>query len=324
MSGHLIDIISFGSVFLIMAAYSFLVYRHKERNKEFDWKKRISPSTPLPVDEVVTSSTLLKDQNFSEQYFKSKLVRIEGLREWLLHGGISMSPSLFLAIFALVGLICGSIFHFILHLSVVTSFLLGVGLSLMIPWILVLYLTSRQKNKFLEDFPTALDTMRRALRAGYSADRTMEMVAEQQTGLVGEVFRVITEKMRLGESAETVMAEMANRLGINEFRMLSIVFILQRETGGSLAEAMESYSKIIRARTSLQKKIKALSAEVRVTAMILSAVPFFILGAVYVTSPRYLDPLFFTERGNHLLLVGGAMLVVGIGVMFRMAYKEVY
>ena len=140
MSGHLIDIISFGSVFLIMAAYSFLVYRHKERNKEFDWKKRISPSTPLPVDEVVTSSTLLKDQNFSEQYFKSKLVRIEGLREWLLHGGISMSPSVFLAIFALVGLICGSIFHFILHLSVVTSFLLGVGLSLMIPgfWCFIL------------------------------------------------------------------------------------------------------------------------------------------------------------------------------------------
>ena len=65
MSGHLIDIISFGSVFLIMAVYSFLVYRHKERDKLFDWKKRISPSRPLPVEEEVTSSTLLKDQNFS-------------------------------------------------------------------------------------------------------------------------------------------------------------------------------------------------------------------------------------------------------------------
>ncbi|MBY0292903.1 MAG: type II secretion system F family protein [Alphaproteobacteria bacterium] len=324
MREHFIDIISFGSIFLVMAIYVFFVYYRKIKNEKFDWKKRISASPSLLVDEKVTSTSLLKDQSYSEQHFKSKLVRVEGLREWLQHGGITVSPSLFIAIFALVGLISGSIFYFILHLNGIISVLLGVGLSLMIPWILVLYLTSRQTNLFLNDFPTALDTMRRALRAGYSADRTMEMVAEQQAGLVGEVFRVITEKMRLGESAETVMAEMSNRLGINEFRMLSIVFILQRETGGSLAEAMESYAKIIRARTSLRKKIKALSAEVRVTAMILSAVPFFILGAVYITSPRYLDPLFFTERGNHLLLVGGAMLVVGIGIMFRMAYKEVY
>jgi len=102
-----------------------------------------------------------------------------------------------------------------------------------------------KKNKFLEEFPIALDMIHRALRAGHSSERALEMVAARSTGPLGGVFQQISDKIRLGEPPEIVLAEMSNRIGIDEFRMLSIVLVLQRETGGSLAESVENFSKII-------------------------------------------------------------------------------
>lgn len=123
---------------------------------------------------------------------------------------------------------------------------------------------------------------------------------------------------------EIALAEVANRLGIEEFRMLAIVLILQRETGGSLAEVTDNFANIIRARENLRKKVQSLTAEVRVTAIILTSIPIFIFGIIYVVNRTYFNPLFYTEKGHILLLIGGGMLVSGIAIIMKMAYREYY
>ncbi len=312
---------------IILVGYAFFIafYRLRKKDEEvFDWKRRLSESGSILKEEGDAALSLIKDQSTPDTYFKSKLPKVEGLRQWIQHAGLDTNPVLFISICVMIGLSIFSLFYLIWHINLLFSCLVGAAAAFVFPWVFIAYLTSRQKNMFLVEFPIALDVIRRALRAGYSADRSLEMVSEQQKGPIGKVFHTISHKMRLGEPAEAVLAEMSNRLGIDEFRMLSIVLILQRETGGSLAEAADNFAKIIRARQNLRKKIKALTAEVRVTAMILGALPFFILGAVFVSSPHYLDPLFYTEKGHMLLLIGGTMLTFGIGTMVRMAYKEIY
>ncbi|HUX78874.1 MAG TPA: type II secretion system F family protein [Alphaproteobacteria bacterium] len=312
---------------LVVAGYVFFIffYRYREgTEKVIDWQRRLNEIGAFSQKEKEEALSLLKDQGSPDTYFKSKLPRVEGLRQWIQHAGLNINPAVFIALSFLVGLSIFLVFSLLWRVNLLLSCLIGAVFSFILPWLFIAILTNRRKKEFLNEFPIALDVIRRALRAGYSSDRALAMVSEQQKGPIGKIFNTISDKMRLGESPEAVLGDMANRLGIDEFRMLAIVLVLQRETGGSLAEATDNFAKIIRSRQSLRKKVKALSAEVRVTAMILAALPFFILGSVYFTSPHYLDPLFYTDRGHTLLIIGGVMLFLGIGIMIRMAYKDIY
>jgi tight adherence protein B len=327
MSSFNATLISLSVAFLILVGYGFfLVFYHfrKESEKTIEWDRRLTEIGAVPKKEKEAALSLLKEQAASENYFQSKMPKVEGLQQWLHHAGLEISPTLFIGISGLIGLIVFFLFFLLWHINFLLSCLIGVSFSFILPWIVIAFLTSLRKKEFLEEFPVALDMIRRALRAGYSADRALEMVSEQEKGAIGKVFHTISEKMRLGEAPEAVLGDMANRIGVDEFRMLSIVIILQRETGGSLAEAIDNFAQIIRSRANLRKKVSALTAEVRVTAMILGSLPFLILGAVYFSNPHYLDPLFYTETGHKLLLIGGLMLLVGIGTITRMAYKNIY
>lgn len=314
------------ALFIILGYLIYFTYDrwYISKHRTEIMKSRISQVSIIPKAETPDDLRLIKEEAVQETFLQTKLPKIEGLKEWLQHAGLNVNPALFIFFSSLLAFFTWFVCIVIFKISVVVSILLGLIASFVLPWLLISYLTSRRKNLFLEEFPVALDVMRRALKAGFSADRSLEMVAEQQTGQIAQIFKTIGEKMRLGESVEVVLADMANRIGIDEFRMLAIVLVLHRETGGSLAEAMENFAIIIRARQNLRKKIKALTAEVRLTALILTGLPFFIMGTVFVTSPRYLDTLFYTDTGQILLIIGGTMLFTGISIIIRMAYKDVY
>lgn len=320
-----INIISIGVAVLIMGFYIvYLLYSSGRGKKTLDIDERLS-RTSLGAEKQgeAENLTLLKTAP-TDSYFKSKLPKIEGLREWILHAGLDIRPSLFVSSSIALGIVVMLIFVFIFRANIIISLLIGTVSSFLIPWSIIAALTAQNKKKFLEEFPIALDIIRRALRAGHSIDRAISMVIEQVSGPVGESFKVIVEQLNLGKPFEEVLANMANRLGIDDFRMLAIVIVIQRETGGSLAESIENFAKIIRARQQLRKKVKALTAEVRVTAMILTAIPFLIFLLVYVSTPKYFDALFYTENGHTLLIIGIVMLMAGIGIIIRMAYKETY
>lgn len=328
MDVSLINLISMFVALVLLASYGgflfFLAYQEKTK-EHIDWNRRLAEILKPPVTKAIETSSLLKEGSSDpEIYLKSKLPKVEGITQWLQHSGFDINPTMFLGGSAFLGGIVFLILFFIFNMEILISLLLSLVSSFIVPWLVITYLANLQKTKFLEEFPIALDMIQRALRAGHSSERALEMVATRTTGPIATTFQQISEKINLGEPPEVVLADLSNRIGIDEFRMLSIVLILQRETGGSLAEAVENFSKIIRARQNLRKKVKALTGEVRATAMILSSIPFVISVLIYLTSPTYLDPLFYTPTGHTLLLIGGGMLALGITIIFRMAYKEIY
>lgn len=310
-------------VIVIYGLYVVYLSNGEKRNQKIQRNKLLN-KTSLSTTETKEHDNLSLVKASPDTYFKSKLARVEGLKEWILHAGLDVRPSIFVTIAVFIGIASIFLFYIILHINFLVSFLLGAVTSFLLPWALIAFLTSRRKKLFLDEFPISLDIVRRALRAGHSIDRAISMVVEQLTGPVGLAFKQIVDSLRIGKSLEEVLAEMSNRLGIDDFHMLAIVIVLQRETGGSLAEAIENFAKIIRARQQLRKKVKALTAEVRLTAMILAAIPFVIFGTVFFTTPNYFNPLFYTESGQKLLMIGIFMLVLGIGIIVRMTYKESY
>lgn len=320
-----INLLALGAAGLVMVIYAlYVLYSSRNNKKQIDLEKRLSTTLLNADTKNATENLPLLKTAPTDTYFKSKLPKIEGLKEWLLHAGLDIRPSLFVLASIFVVIIVGSIFIFYIGANILISVLVGVLSGFLLPWVVIAFLTSQNKKKFLEGFPIALDIIRRALRAGHSIDRAIAMVIEQVSGPVGESFKIIVDQLSLGKPFDEVLADMANRLGIDDFRMLAIVIVLQRETGGSLAESIDNFSKIIRARQQLRKKVKALTAEVRVTAMILTAIPFVIFFLVYFSTPHYFDPLFYTDNGQTLLITGILMLIAGIGIIVRMAYKETY
>ncbi len=323
---HTINLIAVTAGILVILVYGlYLLYSptNKEQRKKLDLsQKRVKNIQAAYKTEETENISLLKAT--PETYFKSKLPKIEGLKEWLQHAGLDIKPAIFVITSIFVGIGFGFFFLIILHANFLIAILLGVISAFFIPWSLIALLTSQRKKQFLEEFPIALDIVRRALRAGHSIDRAIGMVVEQLAGPVGIAFKQMVDQLQIGQTFDDVLAEMSNRIGIDDFRMLAIVIVLQRETGGSLAEAIDNFAKIIRARQMLRKKVKALTAEVRVTSMILTAIPFVIFGAVYVTTPTYFNPLFYSDKGQILLLCGILMLIMGIGIIVRMTYKETY
>lgn len=310
---------------LILTSYIYYLYVKKRKKKEEDnWKKRVDQLFKPPEMEKREAISLIKKDNSSEFLFQSKFQRIEGFKDWLHQTGLKLSPRHFFEYCLILGLAIFFIFYLYFKLALLNSFLICILLTFLISWGGISYLRSRNKELFLREFPIALDIIRRALRAGFSTEKALEIVAEQQKGRVGATFRIISDRMRLGESTETILADMSYRIGINEFRLLATIFALQRETGGSLADSTENLSKVIRAREHLRKKVKALTGEVRATAAILTCLPFISVGFIYLTTPSYLDPLFTTEAGNYLVIIGGALLALGVTIIIRMTHKDLY
>jgi tight adherence protein B len=324
---ELIDFISICIAIVVICIYVlillFLSYRKKRKDEE-RWQQRLKAVLTVKTETTSKPNVLVKRSTDSQAYLKSKLPREKALAQWLQHAGLEMNPMVFLGECVTFGLLVFFVFFISFQKGLVLCLLIGILSGIVFPWLLVTYLIKRQRNKFLEEFPIALDMIHRALRAGHSADHALEMVATQTTGAIGKVFQQIVDKIHLGESPENVLSETSDRLGVDDFRMLAIVLVLQREMGGGLAEAIENFSNIIRARQNLQKKVKALTGEVRITAIILTCIPFVMGTLIYVTSPHYLDTLFYTPNGHVLLIFGGLMLSIGITIIFRMAYKEVY
>lgn len=180
-------------------------------------------------------------------------------------------------------------------------------------------LNRRFRMRFLLAFPDTLDLVIRAVRAGVPVTYAIAAAGEQADEPVRTEFRIMGDALKLGIDMFEVLDTAAARIEISDFAFFSVCLRLQRETGGQLGETLDNLSGIIRSRRDMQLKSKALTAEGRMTSKIIAAVPFFILGSLYVTNPHYLEPLIETELGHDLLGVAAVLLTIGLLIVNKMS-----
>jgi tight adherence protein B len=183
-------------------------------------------------------------------------------------------------------------------------------------------LIKRFRGRFLEAFPESLDLIVRAVRAGVPASLAIGIAGQEAKEPVRAEFQTMGNALKLGIDLNEVLAVAVDRLQIADFAFFAVCLTLQRETGGQLGETLENLAQIIRTRRDIRLKTKALTGEARVASKIIAAVPFCIMGALYVLNKPYLEVLFNTPSGNTLLETAMVMLAMGLYVIGKMARLE--
>ena len=200
---------------------------------------------------------------------------------------------------------------------------LGVGLFLGagIPHMVVNFFIKRRTNQFNGKFPDAIELLVRGLRSGLPVTETLGVVAQEVPGPVGEEFKSITDRIRVGRTMEDALQETADRLGIPEFNFFCITLAIQRETGGNLAETLSNLADVLRKRGQMKLKIRAMSSESKASAYIVGALPFIVFVMIWWINPTYISGYFSEDR---LIVAGlGGMVWMGIGV-FIMAKMVIF
>ncbi|HEX8125977.1 MAG TPA: type II secretion system F family protein [Allosphingosinicella sp.] len=206
-----------------------------------------------------------------------------------------------------------------LLLAVLIGLFIGIGL----PHKIISKMIKRRVAKFTARFPDAIELMVRGLRSGLPISETLGIVADELPGAIGDEFRTVSDKMKIGRTMEAALQDVADRLGTPEFQFFVITLAIQRETGGNLAETLANLADVLRKRAQMKLKIKAMSSESKASAWIVGSLPFIVFLLIWFINGEYMQNFFVDER---LMIAGGGGLVwmgIGVFIMAKMVDFEI-
>lgn len=204
-------------------------------------------------------------------------------------------------------------------LSLLMGFVLGVGGPHMVTGS---FIKKRQKN-FNSRFPDAIDLLVRGLRSGLPVSETLGVVATEIPGPVGEEFRQVVERIKIGRTMEAALQDSAEIIDTPEFKFFCITLAIQRETGGNLAETLSNLSDVLRKRAQMKLKVKALSSEAKASAYILGALPFFVFAVIFYINPEYAGGFFTNPELTGIGIGGLIWMSMGGAIMAKMINFEI-
>jgi tight adherence protein B len=199
------------------------------------------------------------------------------------------------------------------------SFLIAFGVGLLfgfapIGW--ALHLRTKRLNKFQEGLPEALDLMVSAVRAGHSLVAAMGSVARECADPIGCEFKSCFEEQNYGLEMKTALDNLTNRVPLQDLRIVSTAIMIQKESGGNLAEVLDKTSHVIRERFRLKRQVGVHTAQGRMTGWVLTLLPIVLGVAIYILNPKMMSILWTDPTGIKLLWTAVGMLIVG-GLIIR-------
>jgi tight adherence protein B len=210
--------------------------------------------------------------------------------------------------------------------SITRNNVLAVIMTLLLAGTPFFYLCLKKKKriaKFQRQLPEGLELIARSLKAGHAFPSSMKMAADEFDDPLGPEFEETLNEINFGVNVPDALKNLAERIDCPDLKFFVISVILQRETGGNLAEIIESLAYLIRERFKLYGKIRTLAAEGKISAIILCSLPFVVMLALLFTSPAYIRILFSDPAGKIILGISAFMMVMGILVMKKMVNIKV-
>jgi tight adherence protein B len=193
----------------------------------------------------------------------------------------------------------------------------------LIPVLVLLQLERRRMARLEAQLPDALELIARALRAGHSLSFGLQMVADEMPDPVGTEFGQAARQIALGLEPRAAISGIALRVRSTDVAFFVTAVLIQRETGGNLAEILENLAHVIRERFKLYGKVRALTAQTKMSANLLMVMPFAMVGLLYMVNPDYPSPLFETDGGRLLLIVAAGMLALGYALCRRLGIVRI-
>ena len=219
----------------------------------------------------------------------------------------------------LLGLIGGMwILHFPLVLALLPAALGGAAPAGYLYW-----LKTQRMKQFDRQLPEALELVSRALKAGHAFSVGLKLVGEEAADPIGIEFRRVFDEVSMGVALPQALQNITERLNSVDLRFFVTSVLVQRETGGNLAEIIDGLAGLIRKRFELQLKVRALSAEGRFSGIILFCLPIILCLLLYQINPEYMGLLFTDPIGQNLAMIGGSLMVTGAFVIKRLVAIKV-
>ena len=312
-----------GLLFLavMLAVLGVTVYRGGATSRALDRRLRGlgAPEQSLPKVE------LERDERYSAMPWLDRLLRGLSLGErlelLLYQSGVNLKAGvlvLFIAVFALCGYLIGVTLTRHLLPGLLTMAIVGP-----LPYYYVLLRKGQRMQAFAQEFPDALDLLVSALRAGLSFSAAMQMVSEESPEPIRSEFAVTVEEQALGLDFREALVNLTKRVDSLDLRFFVTAVVLQRETGGNLAEILENTARLIRDRFRVLGDIKTFTAQGRLTGAILTLLPLSMALYTYAINPDYFKPMLESDGGRTALMVAGAMQVLGMFVIHKIVSIKV-
>jgi len=298
---------------LLLLTFGALVWALKPTKPEADIQRHLtSIGRMYAVD--TDGTTILKQELLSSlPWVNTILGRVPGclrLRLLITQAGGNWSVSTLL-----LGSLVGTLLAAWLGTVFVPGLLLALALGAAVgfaPYGYLLVKRAARFSRFNTFLPEAIDLMARALRAGHAVTAVIEMVAQETAEPVASEFRVVFEEQNLGLPFREAFLNLAERVPLEDVRFLATAILVQRETGGNLAEILDKTAAVMRERIRLKGQLRIYTAQGRVTGWILCLLPFIVFLLINLVNRDYEKKLWTDPTGLHVVYAGLIMMVVGI------------
>jgi len=314
-------------VFAIVAVATFAaISLFDQRNAQARLiKERLAEERKGPERAPEEELALLRDEQLSQIPALDNLLRrserVSAIQKTLAQAGLEMRAGNFLALCAVAG-VASAILAYVLSKQVeVTWIALLVGFILPYSW--ASYKRNKRFEKFEELFPEAIDTLARAVRAGHAFTTALEMITSEVSEPVAGEFRQLYEEQKFGMPVRDALMNLTERMPLVDVKFFVTAVMLQRETGGNLAEILDNLSYVIRERFKIQRQVRVYTAQGRLTMALLMGMPPIIVTVMLVLNPGFIRPLFADPIGHTLLVAGITLQTVGYFVIRKIIRIQV-
>jgi len=239
------------------------------------------------------------------------------LNQLILQSGVTIGLGR-LVVFMVIGAIAAFATIIAYDQSLWRAVLAAAVVGLLLPYLVLRFLRGRRQKKFGAQFPDAIDIIVRSLRAGHPVPVAISMVAREQPDPVGSEFGLVTDEITYGADLESAMRNLYFRVGTDDLPLFVTAVAIQGSTGGNLGEILNNLSAVIRQRFKMRRKIRALAAEGRASALILSSLPIALLAIINFLVPDFYASVWSESLTKIALALAGCWMGIGNLIMFRM------
>ena len=312
------DLILFVTIFIVALGLTqmlFILFRSRFSPEVGRLRKEISAlaagGRQAGGVDIVKKRTLSEIPWLNARLLNIKAPTLNRLERLVMQADAKQPLGFFLLLTAAGAAAAGALVFF-LSRSVPASALFAV-LAALVPWVYLAMRKKRRLAQFEQQLPDALDMIARSLRAGHAFTGGMQMVVMEFAEPARGEFRKTLDEINFGVSYEDALRNMAGRVDCPDLKFFALSVIIQRQSGGNLAEILDKISGLIRERFKLMGKVKALTGEARISAVILSLLPFFMAAVIFFLNRGYLEILFREPVGR--IMVFGALILMGLGII---------
>ncbi|MGC2448988.1 MAG: type II secretion system F family protein [Candidatus Sulfotelmatobacter sp.] len=314
-------------VFVVVALAAFYIGTFFDRRNAQARliKERLSDERKAPERAPEEELALLRDEQLSDIPAIDTLLRrserVTDLQKLLAQGGIDMRAGNFLGLSALAG-VAATIIGYAASKRVEVAWV-SLLVGFILPYSYASIRRTKRFEKFEELFPEAIDTLARAVRAGHAFTTALEMITNEVAEPVASEFRQLYEEQKFGMPVRDALMNLTERVPLVDVKFFVTAVMLQRETGGNLAEILDNLSYVIRERFKIQRQVRVYTAQGRLTMALLMGMPPIIVTVMTILNPSFIHPLFADPIGHTLLVLGITLQTIGYFVIRKIIRIQV-